>query len=166
MRTLSEEDRRACLFQAQVFEASCEETASGSAIFIRRFMHSAVARRFDVAGIQGETESPAEIVREVETEYGSSPYGSTRFSADELYWMGYMYRAWCISAGISSKVAYTQVSARDLRKLFAPYHSLDVLDAIGRIREAKGISQDDINVRGLELLRRMRSLDTGGDLLD
>lgn len=129
-------------------------------------MRSAVARRFDAAGIQGETESPAGIVREVEMEYGSSPYGSARFSADELYWMGYVYRAWCISAGISSKAAYAQIGARDLRKLFAPYHSLDVLDAIGRIREAKGIAQDDINARGLELLRRMRGLDTNGRLLD
>ena len=154
MKSLTEQNRRVCEAQAEVFEASLELSPCGSAVFIRRFMRSSVAKRIDGGSLPFETSSAAQLVEEVDEEYGGKGYGSVRYAANELYWMGYVYRAWSLAYGLPSKAVYAQIGARELRALYYPYHTLDPLDAIARIREAAGI-QDDV-ARGVEILRRLR----------
>ena len=138
MRQFSEGERRLCAEQARIFEASAEASECGSAVFVRRYMNSGLAKRLDGQSLPLEQTTPAQLVAEVDEEFGK-PYGSERYERNELHWMGYLYRYWCCSTGQSSKAVYRCVGARELRKLYGPYHTLDAAQAVERIIESRGL---------------------------
>lgn len=158
MRALAEDDRRLCTLQAKLFEASLEFSDCGSAVFVRRFMRSDLARRLDLGAALFESFELAQAVQEVDAQFGGSGYGSERYTANEMHWMGYVYRHWCCEYELASKAVYKLVGARELRELYYPYHSLDASQAVARIQEAKGIPQDKRSIAyGVERLRAIRS---------
>ena len=120
-------------------------------------MRSDLAARIDRGGQLAETASTSALVSSVEIEYDAHDYGSTRYTPNELYWMGYVYRAWCFAYGQTSKRVYALAGARKMRALYYPYHTLDPLDAVDRIREAAGIYDSDYTEQGVEILRRIRN---------
>lgn len=155
MKTIDADGRALCKLQAQAFETSLGLSCA-SAVFVRRFMNSDVARRMDDEGFLSESNSPEGIVAEVEAQYGRSDYGSVKFSAEELHWMGYLYRYWACAFGMSSRAIYKIVGANELRSLFFAYHSLDPEQAILRIAESKGIKLDEDPIKkGVAALRRI-----------
>ncbi len=163
MRKMSRDMRRACSLQAMVFEASVTSSDSGSAVFVRRFMLSDVARRFDAGFTPIEPHDASALVREVEEQYGNKAYGSARYSTNELHWMGYVYRAWSCMLDISSRTVYRQIGAADLRACYGPYHTLDVEQAVARIREDRGLDHDVLSIEyGVKVMRRVRELEEGG----
>jgi hypothetical protein len=158
MKTITEQDRHLCALQGKIFAASLGHCALGSAVFVRRFMLSDAAARLDTCGLDGGPLEPGQLVCEVGDRCSASSYGTVRFTAEELYWMGYLYRYWCCLTGQSSKAVYHIIGARELRELYYPYHSLDVEQAIERIREAKGVAVDKTSIEyGVVALRRIRA---------
>ena len=157
MRVLTPEERKLCEAQGEIFAVSTRVLEGGSAVFVRRFMRSELARRIDAGGYYAEPHSVRQAIDEVQGEYGGGAYGSDVYSADEMYWMGYLYRYWCLAQGISSKAAYKMIGARKLRGLYFPYHSLAVGAAIERILEAKGLPAEDPVQRGVRLLREIQA---------
>ena len=153
------DNRRLCELQAKVFELSARCSQDGSAVFVRRFMRSDLARRLDAMGSTLEASDAEQMVRDVDSEYGGKPYGSDRYPPNELHWMGYVYRYWCCMTGQSSKAVYKIVPARELKALYPAYHTLDPELAVDRIRSAKGesLTEEDEIKRGVELLRVLRS---------
>ena len=77
MKTIDADGRALCRLQAQAFETSLGLSCA-SAVFVRRFMNSDVARRMDDEGFLSESNSPEGIVAEVEVQYGRSDYGSVK----------------------------------------------------------------------------------------
>ena len=162
MRTLAEKDRALCSLQASLFESSLEASDCGSAVFVRRFMRSDLAKRMDKGAEALEVGDVCRMVREVDLEYSGRCYGSEKYTANELHWMGYVYRYWCLSYGESSKRVYGIVGARELRALYGPYHTLDAALAIERIREAKGIRDKDTSLEHyVRIMREVRARRTG-----
>ena len=157
MRTLDADARSLCRMQALVFERSVQLQCA-SAVFIRRFMNSNVALRMDGGGFLSESNSPEGILTEVEGQYGKSTYGSVTFSAEELHWMGYLYRYWACLFEKPSAAVYKIIGANELRGLYFAYHSLDPEQAICRIAESKEVvlEEDDL-ARGVAALRRIRA---------
>jgi hypothetical protein len=162
MRDLTFDDRRLCELQALVFEKSLLASPDGSATFVRRYMRSELARRLDDTGFVLEFSDPIQMVREVDDEYGNKAYGSERFDAEEMHWMGYIYRCWCCMTGESSKVVHRAIGARELRSLFAGYHTMDPVRAVERMREARGIEDVDEIELGVRILKRLRERDGTG----
>ncbi len=163
MGKLSRDMRRACSLQAMVFEASVTNSDSGSAVFVRRFMLSDVARRFDSGFVPIEPQDAGALVREVEGQYGNKVYGSARYTANELHWMGYVYRAWSCMLDMPSKTVYRQIGAADLRACYGPYHTLDVEQAVARIREDRNLNNDVLSIEyGVKVMRRIRELEEDG----
>lgn len=158
MTRLDEFGRKLCAVQAEIFSTSTTKSESGSAVFVRRFMRSGLAKRVDAGSFLFESTSPEHAVEAVDAEFGGKPYGSETYSREEMYWMGYFYRAFCIVTGKPSKAAYSIIGARELRGLYLPYHSLDIEQAVERVLEAKGLSCDDQISRGVSILKRIRSL--------
>ena len=164
MRSVDASGRETCAFQGRVFVRSAALlTDCGSAVFARRFMRSPCARRVDENGAfdMGATEDA--VVREVDEEYASRPYGSVVYASEVLYWMGYTYRYWCMATGMSSKRAHAVCGAREMRGLYLAYHALDPEQCVERILESKGLSADsesdeEISRRVMESLRRLRSV--------
>lgn len=157
MREIDENGLRLCNMQAKIFAGTLKELQCGSAVFIRRFMFSFFAERMDDDSFLYETSNEQDAYREIEQEYGSTNYGSEKYSYDELYWMGYLYRYWCYVYQTESKKVYRIISPRELRKLYFPYHSLDTKNAIERILEAKGIEEEDKIEKGVKILRRIKN---------
>lgn len=164
MRPLSEEQRSVCSMQAKLFELSTGASEDGSAVFVRRFMHSDVAKRIDDGTYAYAANTIEQVIHDVDAEYGGKPYGSVRYSRSEMHWMGYLYRFMCFALQLSSKRAYGVIGARELRTLYQPYHSLSSEQAIERILEARGMDADALMgvpnmsiAKGVEVLKRIRS---------
>lgn len=145
-----------CTFQAEIFRESLFQLACGSRIFIRRFMNSDLASRLDAKGFLYESSGVRNALEELELQYGASAYGSFRYPAEEMYWIGYLYRYWAYTYGKSSRQLYKFMKPEELSVLYYPYHSLDPAQAIERILESKGVSDEDAIARGVAVLRRVR----------
>lgn len=156
MKEFDEYGLKMCQYQGNLFLESLDKTNCSSPIFLRRFMYSKTAQRMDRESFLFESFSVADAIEEIEEEYGNSDYGRIRYSREELYWIGYVYRYWSYTRKMSSRAVYRLIKPEELRKLYFPYHSLDPSQAIERIMEAKGMTEEDYVKRGVEILRRMR----------
>ena len=146
-----------CKLQGQIFEQSVHHMRCSSAVFIREYMLSNVAQRMDSQSFLNETTYILDVYDELNAEYGECSYGSTHYTGEELFWIGYIYRYMCYTYNVTSKYAYNLINASELKKLYYAYHSFDPAFAIDRILEAKNIVLGDYTRRGVEILRALRS---------
>lgn len=143
MKKMDKDGLLLCELQALTFEMSVEETQVSSDIFIRRFMNSKIVKMIDRETILETTIQPKDLIREIEEQYGTSKYGSVKYTANELYWIGYLYRYFSYTYEYSSVQVYKIIKGKELRGLFLAYHTLDPAQAIERILEAKGMLYDE-----------------------
>ena len=158
MKELERDERLLCELQGKVFEKSVEEYGTSSAVFVRRYMNSDYAARMDQIGFIDRPTDEQEAFASLDEQYGISRYGSELFSPEELFWMGYIYRYWVCTYGISSKAAYKMCNVREMHSVYYAYHTLDPLQAIQRLMEAKGLSfqEDEQIASGVKILRKIR----------
>ena len=149
-----------CDVQGKIFEQSVTSEECSSSIFIRRYMNSKFVSRMDNLTFINESMTIEEIFEELDIEYGKTSYGKIKFSVNEMYWIGYIYRYLSYVYQIDSKNAYKIIKGTELRHLFFAYHSLAPMNAIDRILEAKSIVLDKDNNQltkeGVEILRRIK----------
>lgn len=158
MKKISKDGLLLCELQAEAFENSIDKTDTSSEIFIRRFMKSEIAKRFDNESVLESNIQPNDILELINEEYGISDYGSVKYKRNEIYWIGYIYRYFAFTFDISSAQVYKIVKPKELRGLFLAYHTLDPAQAIERILEAKGmlIDEEEELKRQYEIFRRIR----------
>ena len=92
MREMDDYGLKICKYQGNLFRSSIEMTRCSSPIFLRRFMYSEVAVRMDSEGFLFESTDIADVMNEIEKQFGESDYGKVKYSENELYWIGYLYR--------------------------------------------------------------------------
>ena len=148
-----------CDLQATAFEYSVDKMESSSEIFIRRFMKSERAKRFDNESVLETNIQANDILQLVDEEYGVSDYGSVKYTHNEMYWIGYIYRYFAVTYELTSPQVYKIVKPKELRGLFLPYHTMDPAQAIERILEAKEmlIDEDMELKRQYEIFKRIRN---------
>ena len=148
-----------CDLKATAFECSVDKMESSSEIFIRRFMKSEIAKRFDNESILETNIQANDILQLVDEEYGVSDYGSVKYTHNEMYWIGYIYRYFAVTYELTSPQVYKIVKPKELRGLFLPYHTMDPAQAIERILEAKEmlIDEDMELKRQYEIFKRIRN---------
>ena len=146
-----------CELQGATFELSLEKIETSSLIFIRRFMNSDVVKLFDNGSILQTNLQPQDIIEYIEEEYHELKYGKEKYTNNEMYWIGYLYRYFSYTYELSSYRVYKMVKPKELRNLYLPYHTLSVEQAIERILEAKNIQLevDDIH-KQLEIYKKIR----------
>ena len=154
-----------CELQAQTFEISISEQDTSSEIFIRRFMHSSIAKQLDNLAILQSNLQPKDILDLIDEEYGRSDYGSVKYTTNEIYWIGYIYRYFSYTYERSSVQVYKIIKPKELRSLFLPYHTMDPAQAIDRILEAKGLSysSEDEERRQFEIYKKIRMENVRGN---
>ena len=157
MRAFDETGLKLCRMQAELVVLSASQLTCSSPIFLRRFMLSEPAARIDQDGFLYESCNADTILQEIEEEFGATDYGKEKYSTEELYWIGYLYRYWCYTYEKSSKQVYKLMKPKELRSLYYPYHSLDPAQAIERILESKNLVEVDLTQKGVEILRRIMS---------
>ncbi len=148
-----------CEIQATAFEKSIDRLESSSEIFIRRFMKSQIAKQFDNKSILDSNIQANDILEQIEEEYGVSNYGTVKYTRNEIYWIGYIYRYFAIMYELTSTQVYKIVKPKELRGLFLSYHTMDPAQAIERILEAKGMLLDEGKEleRQYEIFKRIRN---------
>ncbi len=158
MRKISKDGLLLCKFQAEAFENSIDKMDTSSEIFIRRFMKSEIAKRLDNESVLESNIQANDILELINEEYGISNYGSVKYSRNEIYWIGYIYRYFASTYEMSSAQVYKIVKPKELRGLFLPYHTMDPAQAIERILEAKEMLVDEEAElkRQYEIFRRIR----------
>ena len=159
MRKIDKDGLLLCELQAEAFELSAAQVTTSSEIFIRRFMNSQIAKSLDNEEVLMTNVSPKDILDSVQEQYGESRYGSVKYSTNELYWIGYLYRYFSYTYRKTSVQVYKIVKPKELRGLFLPYHTLDVSQAIERILEAKNMLFDKESevTRQYEIYKKIRS---------
>lgn len=156
MKKMDSYGLKICAFQAEIFEKSVFDLECSSKVFVRRFMYSDLASRMDSNGYYFEATGIEDAFDELERQYGPTEYGQHKYSAEEMHWIGYMYRYWAYTYEKRSKQLFRYIKPEKLRALYFPYHSLDPAQAIERILESDGKDEKDQIARGVEILRRVR----------
>lgn len=158
MKKISKDGLLLCELQAETFENSIDKIESSSEIFIRRFMKSEIAKRFDNESVLESNIQANDVLELVIEQYGASDYGSVKYTRNEIYWIGYIYRYFAFTYELTSAQVYKIVKPKELRGVFLPYHTMDPAQAVERILEAKGILTDEneeLN-RQYEIFKRIR----------
>ena len=121
-------------------------------------MNSKIAKSLDNKGILQTNMQPKDLLDRIEEQYGRSSYGSVKYTANELYWIGYLYRYFSYTYDMLSAQVYRIVKPKELRGLFFAYHTMDTSQAIERILEAKNLLMDEEteSKRQYEIYRRIR----------
>ena len=159
MREMDKDGILLCEIQGRIFEESCDKYKTSSPVFIRRFMNSALAADMDTEGFLERPFNEEDSFDLLDREFGPSSYGSVKYSPDILNWIGYLYRYWAYTYEEPSKRIFRIAGARELRDLYYAYHSLDTLNALQRIIEAKGLDADGNRYsidEGVKYLREVR----------
>lgn len=158
MKKINKDGLLLCTLQAKTFESAVDLTSVSSEIFIRRFMNSKIAKAMDNESILQTNIHDKDILDMIEEQYGKLKYGSTKYTHNEMFWIGYLYRYFCYTYELSSVQVYKIVKPRELRGLFLAYHTMDPSQAIERILEAKGLLADEETEmkRQFEIFKRIR----------
>lgn len=158
MKKISKDGLLLCKLQAEAFENSVDKMECSSEIFIRRFMKSRIAKRMDDESLLDNNIQANDILSLIDEEYGTSDYGTVKYSHNEIYWIGYVYRYFSFTYELSSAQVYGIIKPKELRGLFLPYHTMDPAQAIERILEAKQLLTDDEAEleRQYEIFKRIR----------
>lgn len=158
MKKINKDGLLLCELQAKTFEKSIDMTETSSEIFIRRFMNSKVTKSMDNESILQTNIQENDILAMIEEQYGTSKYGTVKYTHNEMYWIGYFYRYFCFTYDMTSVQVYRIVKPKELRGLFLAYHTMDLAQAIERVLEAKGLRFDDEAElkRQYEIFKRVR----------
>ena len=159
MKKINRDGLLLCDLQAKTFESAVDLTSVSSEIFIRRFMNSKIAKAMDNESILQTNIHERDILDRIEEQYGKSKYGSIKYTHNEMFWIGYLYRYFCYTHELSSVQVYKIVKPKELRGLFLAYHTMDPSQAIERILEAKGLWVDEETEikRQFEIFKRIRN---------
>ena len=154
MNPLTSIEIKLCQFQAKIFEDSVKRTNYSSPIFIRRFMFSNIAKAFDDKTYLFQSVPIDETYDLLDEEFGTSTYGKIKYTADQMFWIGYIYRCISIKYNLNSKTVYNLFNAREIVKYYNIGHTFDIVQAAERMMENINY-EDDIEKKSVECMRRL-----------
>lgn len=155
MKPLSSDEVKLCQLQAKLFEDSIDMTGCSSAVFIRRFMFSDIALSFDDKTYLLHADSNEKVFASLIEQFGDSEYGSLKYTSDQMFWIGYVYRCFSIVHDLSSKQVYRMIDARKIVEYYNIYHTYDIVDATQRIAENIGYQKENIEEKALRYMKKL-----------
>lgn len=105
-------------------------------------MYSNVASMMDNLSFLNTNLQANDILESIDQEFGTSDYGSVKYTANEMHWIGYIYRYFSFICEKSSVQVYKIIKPKELRSLYLPYHTMDSAKAVDMILESKGFALD------------------------
>ena len=121
--------------QGRLFELSAEK-GYGSAAFIKAFMTSGIARDLDSKYNRMQWAGEEYLLDEIVSANPdiSSSDGEV-FSADVIYWIGYLYRYWHFYTDEGSSKIYKQAPVETMKRNYMMFHTMDPTLAIEDLKE-------------------------------
>ena len=155
MTPLSYIELKLCQAQAKIFEASVAKAHYSSPIFIRRFTYSSIAKSFDEKVFLYRSDSIEDIFNILDEEFGESQYGEIKYSPDQMFWIGYIYRCICIKYNLSSKSVYKLFNAKEIIKYYNIFHTFDIVDAAERMMESINYDNSSNQEKAYKVAKRL-----------
>lgn len=155
MTPLSYIELKLCQAQAKIFEASVYKTNYSSPIFIRRFIYSSIAQSFDERVYVYSFNTIDDVFNIIDDEFGESQYGVIKYSPDQMFWIGYIYRCICIKYNLSSKNVYKLFNAKEIIKYYNIYHTFDIVDAAERMMESINYDNSTLQEKAYNVAKRL-----------
>ena len=132
---MNELQLKLCDIQGRLFELSAEKEYS-SAACIKAFMISDTAKELDSKYNRMQWAGEEYLLEEVASVAGESlTRNGEIFSADVLYWIGYIYRYWHYYTGEDSAKIYKQAPAQTMKRNYMIFHTMDPVLAIEDLKE-------------------------------
>ena len=135
MREFDSTGSKLCSYQADIFSASIEKLNCSSAIFLRRFYHSAFAAKLDDFHNHLFSFDIKDCFSQIDDEYGKSNYGNKKLPEPVLHWLGYITRYICYTRDISSKKFFKSFDLKLFIENYEVYHTQSEEWVIERILE-------------------------------
>ena len=155
MKKLDFNERKLCQIQGKVFEESIEKLDCSSLIFIRRFMQSNLVKNFDDFSFLVMSLDTNDCFYEIEKEYGLSSYGKIKYSKNEMFWIGYIYRALSIIYKLSSKKVFSLFNAKEIVKYYNIFHTFDIEQAAEKMMESINYQIPDLEKDTYKLMKKL-----------
>ncbi len=131
-----------CDIQGRLFELSAEK-GYGSAAFIKTFMTSEIAKDLDSKYNRMQWAGEEYLLDEI---VSSNPDVASSdgeiFSADVIYWIGYLYRYWHFYTDEDSAKIYKQAPVETMKRNYMMFHTMDPTLAIEDLKEIFGQNQE------------------------
>jgi inorganic pyrophosphatase len=143
-----------CQLQAKIFEASVKNTRYSSLVFIKRFMFSDVAKTFDNKSYLFQSNTINDVFVMLDEEYGETTYGKNKYTQDQMFWIGYIYRCLSIKYNITSKQVYKLFNAEEIVKYYNIYHTFDIVQAANRMMENIGYEEENIEEKAYNIMKK------------
>ncbi len=155
MKPLNSIEIKLCQKQGKIFEKSVKQTNYSSLVFIRRFMYSSIAKSMDdkIYLFTSNTEDDALDI--INDQFKDINYGKEKYTEDEMFWIGYIYRVICIKYNLSSKYAYKLFNAKDIIKYFNICHTFDIIDAAERMMESINYDNSTIEEKAYKEFKKL-----------
>ena len=132
---MNELQLKLCDIQGRLFELSAEKKYN-SAAFIKAFMMSDTAKELDSKYNRMQWAGEEYLLEEVASVAGESlTRNGEIFSADVLYWIGYIHRYWHYYNGEDSAKIYKQAPAQTMKRNYMIFHTMDPVLAIEDLKE-------------------------------
>lgn len=142
-------------FQGKIFEKSADFSYS-SPIFIRRFLHSNLLKKLDENNVSLLSLDANEAINSINIQFGDSSYGSTKYSKNSLFWIGYIYRYISYTRDQTTSFIMKLFPYKLLNKLYYTYHTQDPEWCISNLLELNNLTEDifDNNYRLKNIIKR------------
>ena len=142
-------------YQGKLFERSHDLSCS-SGIFIRRFLHSDLLEVLDANNSSAISLDVAEGMAAIAEQFGPSEYGSTKYAAGALFWIGYMYRYISYTRQQSTKFIVHLFGHKQMNDVYFSFHTQTPEWCIRNLLELNNLTEDvfDNNLRLKALIRK------------
>ena len=155
MKKLDYNERKLCQIQGKIFEESVDKVECSSLIFIRRFMQSNLSNKLDDYSFLVMALDINDCFYEIENEYGVSSYGKIKYSKNEMFWIGYVYRALAIIYKLSSREIFRLFNAKKVISYYNIYHTFDIEQAVEKMMESIDYHAPDLEKDAYKLLKKL-----------
>ena len=125
--------RQLCDIQGRLFENTLKKKLD-SKDFINKFMNSKTCEYFDLPYDRHQWAGEEYLLEELLDEVSVNQAGEL-FGREELYWMGFVYRAWHFLTGEDSREIYLQADVKLMKDCYPGFHTLDVAMAVEDLKE-------------------------------
>ena len=134
MENFTLEKRQLCDIQGRLFELALKNGLDCPS-FIEIFMNSRAAAALDDVYDRLQWAGEEYILEELNDEAGGLKKAGTVYSAEVMYWTGYIYRYWHYYTNEYSRDIYKVADAGMMNECWLGFHTFDVEMAIDDLRE-------------------------------
>lgn len=147
-------------YQGRLFEKSCELDCS-TGIFMRRFLHSNLLKTLDRNNPGLLSFDVDEGIADIIAQFGKTDYGKVKYSANALFWIGYIYRYISYTREQSTKFVMSLFPYKQLNDVYYVYHTQDPEWCIQNFLELNHLTEDyfDNNYRLKQIIKEKHSSD-------